>query len=103
MKKVILMAALAALVSASAMAADGKAVYEKACLACHNTGAANAPKLGDKAEWAPRIKQGDSMLAEHAIKGYQGEKGFMPAKGGRADLSDADVKAAVIYMVNKSR
>jgi len=103
MKRMMLITALTALLSGPAMAAEGKAVYDQACFACHNSGVANSPKLGDKAEWAPRIKQGDAALIEHAIKGYQGKKGFMPAKGGRADLSDDDVKAAVIYMRDQGK
>ena len=84
-------------------AADGQQVYQQACFACHGTGAAGAPKLGDKANWAPRIKQGMKVLSEHAIKGYQGKSGVMPPKGGRTDLSDDDVKAAVTYMVDQSK
>jgi cytochrome c5 len=83
--------------------AKGEAVYNKACFVCHKAGVANAPKLGDKANWAPRIKQGEAKLVEHAIKGFKGKKGFMPAKGGRADLSDQAVTDAVAYMVSKSK
>ncbi|MFZ5558957.1 MAG: c-type cytochrome [Pseudomonadota bacterium] len=82
-----------------AAAADGEAVYGKACVACHATGAAGAPKLGDKAAWAPRIAQGSDALYASAIKG----KGVMPAKGGMATLSDAEVKAAVDFLVAKSK
>ncbi len=93
-------------VSVSAQAADlkaGKKTYDAACFACHATGAANAPKVGDKAAWTARIAQGDKMMNDHAIKGYQGKKGFMPAKGGRADLTDAAVADAVAYMVSQSK
>lgn len=90
-------------VISTAQAADGKSVYNKACMACHAAGVAGAPKLGDKAEWGPRIAQGNDTLYTHAIKGYQGKKGFMPAKGGNASLSDADVKASVDYMVSQSK
>lgn len=81
--------------AAAAGALDGKAIYEKNCAACHMTGAANAPKAGDKAAWEPRLKQSMDLLYEHAIKG----KGAMPPKGGNASLSDAEVKAAVGYLV----
>jgi cytochrome c5 len=74
---------------------DGKKVYDTTCVACHATGAANAPKFGDKAAWAPRLKTGADALYASALKG----KGAMPAKGGNAALPDADVKAAVDYLV----
>lgn len=78
--------------------AKGESVYGMACLACHTTGAAGAPKLGDKAAWAPRIAQGMEVLHASAING----KGAMPPKGGRVDLSDADIQSAVVYMVKAS-
>jgi cytochrome c5 len=84
-------------------AVDGAGTYQSACFACHGTGAAGAPKVGDKAAWADRIKQGNDTLYEHAIKGFQGKAGFMPAKGGNAGLSDAAVKAAVDHMVSNSQ
>jgi len=87
----------------AANAADGKGTYDKACAACHAAGVAGAPKFGDKAAWKDRIAQGNDKLYEHALKGFQGKKGFMPAKGGNAALADADVKAAVDYMVSKGK
>lgn len=84
---------------AAAAKVDGKKVYDSACTVCHGAGIAGAPKSGDKAAWAPRIAQGNATLYEHAIKGFQGKGGLMPAKGGNTSLSDADVKAAVDYMV----
>lgn len=77
----------------------GKKVYDTACVVCHQTGVGGAPKVGDKAAWADRIAQGEATLADRAIKGFQGKTGMMPPKGGRADLSDEDVKAAVSYMI----
>lgn len=84
-----------------ANAADGKAVYTQTCQVCHAAGVAGAPKLGDKAAWKDRISQGKDKLYEHAIKGFQGKVGFMPAKGGNMALPDADVKAAVDYMLSQ--
>lgn len=81
----------------------GKTVYDTACVVCHQTGVGGAPKIGDKAAWADRIPQGEGTLADHAIKGFQGKAGMMPPKGGRTDLSDEDVKAAVSYMVGASQ
>ena len=78
--------------------AKGKAVYGAACFVCHATGAAGAPKLGDKALWAPRIAQGMETLQMNALRG----KGAMPPKGGRLDLADGDVAAAVAYIVSES-
>ena len=65
-------------------------------------GVAGAPKLGDAAQWAERIAQGMDVLVRHAIEGYQGSSGFMPAKGARLDLSDEEVADAVDYMVSES-
>ncbi|MFV2060743.1 MAG: cytochrome c5 family protein [Gammaproteobacteria bacterium] len=78
---------------------SGDKIYKSACFACHGTGAAGAPKLGDKAAWKARIAQGMSTLVSHALKGFKG----MPAKGGRADLSDEAVKAAIKHMVDSSQ
>jgi len=85
--------------AASAGPADGKKTFEGGCAACHMTGVAGAPKVGEKAVWAPRIAQGKDALYEHALEG----KGIMPAKGGNPALSDADVKAAVDHMVSLSK
>ncbi len=83
--------------------ADGETTYKGACAACHSAGVAGAPKTGDKAAWAPRIAQGKDTLYKHAIAGFQGKVGVMPAKGGNAALSDADVKAAVDFLVASAK
>ena len=77
---------------------DGKKVYETTCNVCHGAGIAGAPKLGDKAAWAPRLAQGVNVLHQHAVQGFQGKAGVMPPKGGNTALGDADVAAAVDYM-----
>jgi cytochrome c5 len=91
--------------SANAAGADdhGKKIYDTSCMACHAAGVAGAPKLGDKAAWAPRIAQGADTLHTHAIKGYQGKAGMMPPKGGNMSAKDEDIKAAVDYMVSQSK
>ncbi|MEN8169384.1 MAG: c-type cytochrome [Pseudomonadota bacterium] len=105
MNKTIIAAAIGAafMISGQSAMADGKATYDSACFACHSTGAAGSPKFGDKAVWAPRIATGMDLLKKHAKEGYKGKTGFMPAKGGRADIADADVDAAVEYMVSSSK
>lgn len=85
--------------AAAGGAADGKKVFDSTCTACHTTGVAGAPKLGDKAAWAPRIKQGMDTLVQSATKG----KGAMPPKGGNGSLSDADLRAAIEYMVSQAK
>lgn len=88
---------------AAVSSVDGKAVYDKACFACHTAGVAGAPKLGDPAAWADRIARGMDSMANNAINGYQGDAGVMPAKGGNPSLSDEEVTAAVQYMVEQSQ
>jgi len=88
---------------APAMDAKGEETFKKTCALCHQTGAAGAPIAGNKADWEARIAQGNDVLYERAIKGYTGSKGAMPAKGGNASLSDDEVKAAVDFMVAKSK
>lgn len=75
------------------------AVYNASCAACHASGVAGAPKVGDKAAWSARIAQGNDKLLEHAIKGLKA----MPARGGCSDCSDDDIKKVVNYIVGKSR
>jgi len=91
-------AGLAMTASGIAMA-DGAATYKEACQACHLTGAAGAPKLGDKEAWKARIATGNDAMYASVLQG----KGAMPPKGGRADLSDDVIKAAVDYMVSQAQ
>ena len=80
-------------------AADGKKIYDAACAMCHAAGVAGAPKTGDKAAWKPRIAQGKDVLYGSAIKG----KNLMPPKGGSTSLADAEIKAAVDYLVSQGK
>lgn len=80
----------------------GESVYTSKCVACHGSGATGAPKLDDSS-WAERKAQGMDVMVGNAINGYQGAKGYMPAKGGFAALSDEEVKAAVAYMASASK
>ena len=86
-----------------AAALSGPQVYNSACLACHSAGVGGAPIVGSAEAWAPRIAQGIETLTKHAIEGYTGSAGYMPAKGGRMDLSDEEVAAAVEYMAAESQ
>jgi len=79
--------------------ADGKKTYDAVCAMCHAAGVAGAPKTGDKSAWKLRIAQGKDVLYTSAIKG----KNLMPPKGGAASLPDADIKAAVDYLLNQSK
>ena len=83
---------------------DGKTIYDNLCTSCHTAGVAGAPKLGDKAMWAPRIAEGLDTLIKHATEGYHGPDGnFMPPKGGNPALTDAQVKAAVTWIVGQAK
>lgn len=88
---------------AGAAGGHGQTVYSQTCAACHAAGIAGAPKLGDKADWGPRIAQGTDVLYTHALQGFTGKKGTMPPKGGNTTIADADVKAAVDYMVAQAK
>lgn len=89
--------------SANAAEPSGKQVFDQSCAACHATGVAGAPRLGDQAAWKERIAQGMDTLYQHSIQGFQGKTGFMPPKGGNPSLSDAQVKAAVDFMVSQAK
>ncbi|MBD3655765.1 MULTISPECIES: c-type cytochrome [Marinobacter] len=77
----------------------GDEVYNAVCMACHTTGAAGAPVIGDSGAWSARIDQGLETLVSHAINGFNA----MPAKGGCASCPDEEIQAAVEYMVNESK
>ncbi len=82
---------------------NGQQIYQGTCVACHGAGIAGAPKLGDTGVWAKRIAKGLDTLYASAINGVQGNAGVMPAKGGNPTLSNAEVKAAVDYIVAQSK
>ena len=83
-------------------AMTGPQVYQQACTSCHGGGIGGAPVTGDIEAWAARIDQGMDTLYEHSIDGFMGDAGYMPPKGGRTDLSDEEVRAAVDFMVDES-
>jgi cytochrome c5 len=82
---------------------NGDELYEQACKACHGAGIGGAPKAGDKAAWGPRVAKGKDILYDHAIHGFTGSAGMMPAKGGRVDVSDDLVKQAVDHIVELAK
>lgn len=84
---------------AAAAPKSGEEIYKTVCSACHASGAAGAPKTGDKAAWALRLKAGIDAVYANALNG----KGAMPAKGGNAALSEAELKAAVDYLVDLAK
>lgn len=84
---------------AASAARTGEQVYNASCQACHATGAAGAPKLGDKAAWAPRIQQGMDTLMTHALKGFNA----MPARGTCGNCSDQEIREAIEFMIDRSK
>ncbi|MEQ8516584.1 MAG: c-type cytochrome [Chromatocurvus sp.] len=94
-------AAVAGADASSGGGISGESVYNQACVACHSSGAAGAPIVGQVDQWSERIAKGREALHESGIKGVAGTS--MMAKGGRADLSDEQVMAAVDYMVDNSQ
>ncbi len=86
-----------------AVVQSGPQVYNGACIACHANGVAGAPITGDVEAWTARLAQGNEILYRHAIEGFAGEAGYMPAKGGNMALSDEEVIAAVDYMIEESQ
>ncbi|MGH8278306.1 MAG: c-type cytochrome [Gammaproteobacteria bacterium] len=91
-------AAAPAAVGAAASAETGRQIWQGTCSACHQTGVLGAPKIGDKAEWAPHLAKGFPVLEDHALHGFL----QMPAKGGNPSLSDAEVVKALEYMISQS-
>ena len=89
----------AAAASDEAAAIDGEAIYKSVCSACHGTGVAGAPIVGDAAAWAPRIAKGQDALVASALGG----KGAMPPKGGAMNRSDAEIRAVVMYMMQRGQ
>jgi cytochrome c5 len=85
------------------MPKNAEELYNAACSACHAQGIGGAPRIGDKAAWAPRIAQGKDTLYRRAIDGFQGSAGVMPPKGGRVDLADDLIRQGVDHMVERSR
>ena len=82
---------------------DGAALYEAVCKTCHDAGIGGAPKAGDRSAWGPRMAQGNAMLYKHALEGFNGKAGVMPAKGGRVDLPDDLIKAGVDHLVGMAK
>jgi len=100
MKHIITLLSLMLLLAVNDVtAADGKATYTQICRACHATGVAGAPVLGDRAAWAARLPAGFDALLQSALRG----KGGMPPKGGNAGLTDSQVREAVEYMIAQSK
>lgn len=89
--------------AADAAGHPGEETYKKTCAMCHSTTALGAPMVGDKADWGARAAQGTETLHKHALEGFNGAKGVMPARGGNPSLDDDAVKAAVDYMVGQSK
>jgi cytochrome c5 len=89
--------------AAGGAARTGEELVKQVCAACHTTGAAGAPKIGDKAAWAPRIKAGLQKMTDGAVKGITVKGAMvMPPKGGAADASELEIARAIVYMVNQS-
>ena len=82
---------------------DGTQVYEQVCSACHGLGIAGAPKAGDVAAWGPRIAKGKTVLYDHALHGFSGQAGTMPAKGNRLDIPDALIEEGVDHMISLAK
>lgn len=82
--------------TAKAPERTGKEIVAAQCVKCHGTGVGGAPKIGDRAAWTPRVKQGLDVVVRSAIHGH----GAMPPRGGMADLTDTEIRSAIVYMFN---
>ncbi len=81
----------------------GEKIYNQSCKACHGTGVAGAPKIGDSSAWQERIPKGMTTLIENSVQGFKGDQGYMPPKGGNSKLTEEEVAAAAAYMVFHSK
>ncbi len=81
---------------------SGRQVWVGTCIQCHATGLGGAPLIGSRGLWAPRIEQGLEVLVEHALNGFHGDEGEMPARGGNLELTDEQVRAAVHFMASRA-
>lgn len=99
MKRLIFMGLMVFGLTTIATANEGKSVYMRNCRMCHQTGMGGAPKTGDKAAWNALIAKGVDKLVANGING----KGRMPPRGGNPNLTDEEVRAAVMYMVEQAR
>lgn len=93
----------AAAAVALAVPKNGMDLFDSVCKTCHGTGLAGAPKAGDKSAWGPRLAEGMPTLYQHALNGYTGKTGVMPAKGGRTDLPDTLIKQGVDYLTSLAK
>jgi cytochrome c5 len=82
--------------TAPAVNRSGEQIVQQRCATCHQSGEGGAPRIGDRSAWIPRLKQGIDVVVRSAIKGHGG----MPARGGQADLTDAELRSAIVYMMN---
>lgn len=87
--------------TAKATPTEGQLIWEANCAVCHQQGLGGAPMIGNKVQWKNRVTQGLPTLFDHALNGYSGNTGEMPARGGNEALTDAQVKLAVTYMVSQ--
>ena len=90
-------------ISTGTVTRDGAQVFDQSCAACHVSGIAGAPKLSDQLQWKTRLAKGTQVLYANALNGVSSSIGVMPAKGGNASLSDAEVKSAVDYILAKAK